>query len=80
MIAEPVLIAESGRDNAVDWRNTVPFNTYGLPAVTIPCGASRLGLPVGLQIVGPPFGEVTILAVAHAFERATDWHTRSALA
>jgi aspartyl-tRNA(Asn)/glutamyl-tRNA(Gln) amidotransferase subunit A len=75
MIGEPVLIAESARDNAVDWRNTVPFNTYGVPAISIPCGVTAGGLPVGLQIAGPPFGESTMLALAHAYERATDWHT-----
>ena len=79
MIAEPVRIAESARENAVDWRNTVPFNTYGLPAVTIPCGSTRSGLPVGLQIAGPPFGEAAVLALARAVERAIDWHERPAL-
>jgi aspartyl-tRNA(Asn)/glutamyl-tRNA(Gln) amidotransferase subunit A len=80
MVAEPVLIAESARDNAVDWRNTAPFNSYGLPAVSIPCGSTRSGLPVGLQIAGPPFGESTVLALANAFERATDGHKRPILA
>lgn len=80
MVAEPILIAESARDNAVDWRNTVPFNTFGLPAISIPCGLTRSGLPVGLQIAGPPFGESVLLSLAHAYERATGWNRRPNLA
>jgi aspartyl-tRNA(Asn)/glutamyl-tRNA(Gln) amidotransferase subunit A len=55
-------------------RNTAPFNLYGIPTVTVPCGFSRLGLPIGLQISGPKLGEVDVLALAHAFEQATRWH------
>ena len=57
-------------------RNTVPFNLLGLPAISVPCGFTGAGLPVGLQIVGHPFDEETILGIAHAYEQATDWHTR----
>jgi aspartyl-tRNA(Asn)/glutamyl-tRNA(Gln) amidotransferase subunit A len=53
---------------------TIGANLAGLPAVSIPCGFVQQ-LPVGLQIVGPHFSEARILAVAHAFQRATDWHT-----
>jgi aspartyl-tRNA(Asn)/glutamyl-tRNA(Gln) amidotransferase subunit A len=55
-------------------RNTRPFNPLGLPSVSVPCGFSGGGLPVGLQITGPPWGEARVLAVAAAFERATGWH------
>jgi len=55
-------------------RNTRPFNAYGLPTISIPCGFTRAGLPIGLQIAGPRFGEGNVLAFAHAFEQATDWH------
>ena len=58
-------------------RNTAPFNTYGTPAITVPCGFSREGLPIGLQISGPALGEVDVLALAHAYEQATDWHERA---
>ena len=58
-------------------RNTSPFNVYGTPAITVPCGFSREGLPVGLQISGPALGEVDVLALAHAYEQATDWHERT---
>lgn len=55
-------------------RNTVPFNFLSLPAISLPCGFSKQGLPIGLQIVGKAFDEVRILQIAHAYEQATDWH------
>jgi aspartyl-tRNA(Asn)/glutamyl-tRNA(Gln) amidotransferase subunit A len=58
-------------------RNTRPFNAYGLPTISIPTGFTRAGLPIGLQIAGPRFGEGRLLAFAHAFEQATDWHKRA---
>ena len=76
MLGEPVTIADSAKVDAVDFRNTVPFNTYGLPAISIPCGFTRSGMPIGLQISGPPFGELIVLALAHAYEQATPWHSR----
>src|SRR6266853_329783 len=54
---------------------TIGANLAGLPAVSIPCGFVQQ-LPVGLQIVGPHFSEARVLNAAHAFQRATDWHTR----
>jgi aspartyl-tRNA(Asn)/glutamyl-tRNA(Gln) amidotransferase subunit A len=57
-------------------RNTQPFDIYGLPTISIPCGFSRTGLPIGLQISGPRLGESHVLALAHVFERSTDWHRR----
>jgi aspartyl-tRNA(Asn)/glutamyl-tRNA(Gln) amidotransferase subunit A len=57
-------------------RNTRPFNYLGLPALSVPCGFDRLGLPVGMQLVGKPFGEARLLRVGHAFQEATDWHRR----
>ena len=57
-------------------RNTIPFNFLSLPAISIPCGFSTEGLPVGLQIVGKAFDEAGILQIAHAYEQATDWATR----
>ena len=54
---------------------TIGANLAGLPAASIPCGFVN-DLPVGLQVVGPHFAEARVLAVAHAFQRATDWHTR----
>ncbi len=57
-------------------RYTNVWNLLGLPAVVVPCGFSREGLPVSIQIVGRPFDEATVLRIARAYERATDWHTR----
>ena len=57
-------------------RNTRPFDIYGLPTISVPCGFTRAGLPIGLQISGPRFGEGKVLALAHAYEQATDWHQR----
>jgi aspartyl-tRNA(Asn)/glutamyl-tRNA(Gln) amidotransferase subunit A len=57
-------------------RNTWPFNVYGVPAITVPCGFTRSGLPIGLQIVGAPFAESTVLALAYAYEQMTEWHAR----
>ena len=56
--------------------NTQPLNVYGIPAVTVPCGFSQSGLPIGLTFAGPHFSERRILALARAFEQATDWHKR----
>ena len=53
---------------------TGPFNLAGTPALSVPCGFSSSGMPMGLQIVGRPFAEETVLRVAHAYEQATEWH------
>ena len=52
------------------------FNMTGVPALVLPCGFTALGLPVGLQIVGPSWGETKVLQLAHLYEGATKWHTR----
>jgi aspartyl-tRNA(Asn)/glutamyl-tRNA(Gln) amidotransferase subunit A len=51
-------------------RNTRPFNAYGLPTISIPCGFTRAGLPIGLQVAGPRFGEARLLSFAYAFEQS----------
>jgi aspartyl-tRNA(Asn)/glutamyl-tRNA(Gln) amidotransferase subunit A len=51
-------------------RNTRPVNVWGLPAISIPCGLTSQGLPMGLQIIGPPNGELQVLRAAHAFEQS----------
>ena len=57
-------------------RFTRHFNLSGHPACSVPCGFTAAGLPIGMQIVGRPFDEATVLRVADAYQRATDWHTR----
>ena len=54
---------------------TIPVNIAGLPAITIPAGFSD-GLPIGMQLIGKPFGEEAILRIAYAYEQATEWHKR----
>lgn len=48
----------------------------GIPALSVPCGLSTKGLPIGLQMMGPQWGEGTILRAAYAYEQATTWHTK----
>ncbi|MEP0841919.1 MAG: Asp-tRNA(Asn)/Glu-tRNA(Gln) amidotransferase subunit GatA [Phycisphaerae bacterium] len=55
---------------------TVSVNLAGIPGISIPCGFTSGGLPVGLQLLGPHFAEERLLRVAHAFQARTDWHTR----
>ena len=57
-------------------RNTRPFNVWGLPAISVPCGFTQSGLPIGMQIAGPHWREDLVLQVAYAYERATAWHKR----
>jgi aspartyl-tRNA(Asn)/glutamyl-tRNA(Gln) amidotransferase subunit A len=60
----------------VTLRNTRSFNALGLPTISVPCGFTSAGLPIGLQITGARGKESGVLALAHAYEQATDWHTR----
>jgi len=55
---------------------TLALSLAGLPGLSLPCGFDAAGLPIGLQIMGRAFDEVTVLRVAHAYEAASDWHTR----
>ena len=55
---------------------TISVNLAGVPAISIPCGFSKAGLPIGLQIIGRPFEEETILRAAHAYEQATSWRAK----
>lgn len=57
-------------------RNTRPFNVWGLPAISVPCGFTKAGLPIGLQIAGAHWNEPAVLWLANAYEQATEWHLR----
>ena len=83
----PIVAAPIGDDNvtyggieepilAAMIRCTAPFNATGMPAISLPCGFTPSGLPVGLQLAGRPFDEALVLRAAQAYEQATDWHTR----
>jgi aspartyl-tRNA(Asn)/glutamyl-tRNA(Gln) amidotransferase subunit A len=74
MRVPPPAIADGGGSGAT--ANTAAIDVLGLPAISVPCGFTRTGLPIGVQIVGAPFAEATVLAAAHAYEQATSWHTR----
>ena len=55
---------------------TVSVNLAGIPGISIPCGFSKANLPIGMQVLGKPFAEETILEIANAYQQATDFHTR----
>jgi aspartyl-tRNA(Asn)/glutamyl-tRNA(Gln) amidotransferase subunit A len=57
-------------------RLTRAANLTGFPAISVPCGFTQSGLPIGLQLIGRPFAEATILQLAYAYEQETTWHQR----
>jgi aspartyl-tRNA(Asn)/glutamyl-tRNA(Gln) amidotransferase subunit A len=67
---------ETDKPRNPELENTGQFNVYGIPAISVPCGFTSGGLPVGLMIAGPRFSESRVLALAAAYERATEWHKR----
>jgi aspartyl-tRNA(Asn)/glutamyl-tRNA(Gln) amidotransferase subunit A len=67
---------ESDKIRNPELENTGAFDVYGIPAISVPCGFTSAGLPVGLMIAGPRFSEGRVLALARAYEQATDWHKR----
>jgi aspartyl-tRNA(Asn)/glutamyl-tRNA(Gln) amidotransferase subunit A len=75
-MADPPFKIEVGLTRNVSARNTSPFDAFGIPTISIPCGFTSTGLPIGLQIAGAPWAEPTVLALAHAYEQKTDWHNR----
>jgi aspartyl-tRNA(Asn)/glutamyl-tRNA(Gln) amidotransferase subunit A len=66
--------AASAAAGAGALNNTAAFDIYGLPTISVPCGFTAAGLPIGLQISGAPFAESVVIALAHAYEQATEWH------
>jgi aspartyl-tRNA(Asn)/glutamyl-tRNA(Gln) amidotransferase subunit A len=61
---------------ALSPQNTVFANYYGLPAISVPCGFDSNGLPLGLQMVGKPWDEATVLRLAYRYETTTNWKTK----
>jgi aspartyl-tRNA(Asn)/glutamyl-tRNA(Gln) amidotransferase subunit A len=74
MKAPPALLSAPGAGGG---NNNVAFDMYGVPSISVPCGFTSSGLPIGLQISGAHFGEIHVLALAHAYEQATEWHKRN---
>jgi Asp-tRNA(Asn)/Glu-tRNA(Gln) amidotransferase A subunit family amidase len=64
------------RSPVLDLRNTAPFDKNGLSTISIPCGFTSTGLPIGLQISGPPECEAVVLQLGHAYEETTEWRKR----
>ena len=75
-IEEELTRAASTRARNPKPGNTRSLDDYGLPTITVPCGISKSGLPIGLQISGANWHEADVLALASAYQKATDWHTR----
>jgi len=80
----PIAAFEKGRDAPDGWPSTLwtswtpytyPFNMTQQPALSVPCGLTGQGRPIGLQVVGPRHADALVLRAGRAFERATDWHT-----
>jgi len=76
LLITPTMPAPAPATPAVPASNTAPFDVFGLPTISVPCGFSKSGLPIGLQISSAPFAELTVLTLAHAYEQATEWHQR----
>ena len=75
-ISEAIQRVETDKPLSPTLANTSQFNIFGLPTISIPCGQFADGVPIGLQITGAPWAEEKVLALAHAYEQATDWHKR----
>jgi aspartyl-tRNA(Asn)/glutamyl-tRNA(Gln) amidotransferase subunit A len=78
----PLRDYRTGQDGEQPWttaliRNTAPGNLTGLPSISVPAGFTAAGLPFGLLLTARPYAEELLLAAAHAYEQATNWHTRA---
>jgi aspartyl-tRNA(Asn)/glutamyl-tRNA(Gln) amidotransferase subunit A len=76
IVAPPIEGQDASEQPRLLTRYTAAFNLTGLPALSIPCGFSSAGLPIGLQIIARPWAEARLLQAAHAYEQATSWHLR----
>lgn len=70
----PTKIEDVLAEDALLLRNTRPFNLSGLPTISVSCGFTKAGLPIGLQISAAPWREAVVLRLAHAYQQATSWH------
>ena len=74
--ALPTVLEDIMANDGVLWRNTRPFNFLAFPTISVPCGFTRTGLPIGLQLSGAPWREAELLRIAHTYEQAAQWRTR----
>jgi aspartyl-tRNA(Asn)/glutamyl-tRNA(Gln) amidotransferase subunit A len=72
----PTKFEEVMSKDSLMYRNARPFNLSALPTISVPCGFTKAGLPIGLQLSAAPWREAAVLRFAHAYEQATIWHTR----
>ncbi len=76
-LLEPDPVIDSkGKGNRIPWLLASTFSLANVPALSVPCGFTATGLPIGLQIAGKPLDESTVLRAGHAYEQNTDWHSR----
>jgi len=75
MKTPPGLLTATG-PGAAGGNNNAAFDVLGLPSISVPCGFTSSGLPIGLQITGAHWAESTVMSLAYAYEQATEWHTR----
>ncbi len=72
----PAALLNAPGAGAVGGNNNAQFDVFGLPSISVPCGFTASGLPIGLQITGAHWAESNVLALAYAYEQATEWHKR----
>ena len=72
----PTIKAAGTNPQALSPENTAFANYYGLPAISVPCGFDSNGLPLGLQIIGKPWDEQTVLRLTHQYQEATEWRKK----
>ena len=72
---DPVIDSKAA-SSRIPWLLTTTFSLANVPALSVPCGFTATGLPIGLQIAGRPFDESTVLRAGHVYEQGTQWHTR----
>ena len=77
-VGQTTIVVPDGEDpvHGGFFRLTVPFNATGQPALSVPCGFDAAGLPIGMQLVGVPWGEVSLARIGQAYEQAAGWNTQ----
>ena len=72
---DPVIDSKAA-SSRIPWLLATTFSLANVPALSVPCGFTATGLPIGLQIAGRPFDESTVLRAGHSYEQGTEWHSR----